>query len=243
MNIQMQVCGLIILVLILYFYKRQDTVGLYTETLFRRALYTCIICLVLDILSVVMIMSQAFFPGWLVRAECKLYLLSLGATGYVALVYACADAYGLTRVNQFVKRMGIVAAAVGVLIFLLPIHIYCEGRDVYTYGPSCIATYISAVLLILVTLFYTAKRGNGMNPRRRRAIRIWMTIWLISAGIQLLNSQVLLVGFAGALGIVVLFFELENPEANIDRNTGFFNARTFTDYIKYKYDSGEEIKN
>ncbi len=241
MNIQMQVCGLIILVLILYFYKRQDTVGLYTETLFRRALYTCIICLVLDILSVVMIMSQAFFPGWLVRAECKLYLLSLGATGYVALVYACADAYGLTRVNQFVKRMGIVAAAVGVLIFLLPIHIYCEGRDVYTYGPSCIATYISAVLLILVTLFYTAKRGNGMNPRRRRAIRIWMTIWLISAGIQLLNSQVLLVGFAGALGIVVLFFELENPEANIDRNTGFFNARTFTDYIKYKYDSGEEI--
>lgn len=43
MNIQMQVCGLIILLLILYFYKRQDTVGLYTEALFRRALYMCMI--------------------------------------------------------------------------------------------------------------------------------------------------------------------------------------------------------
>ncbi len=241
MNIQMQVCGLIILLLILYFYKRQDTVGLYTEALFRRALYMCMCCLVLDIVSLILIVKQDSFPGVLVRAECKMYLLSLGGTGYVALVYACADAFGLTHINNFVKRLGIVAAVVGVIIFSLPIYIYCEGRDVYTYGPSCIATYISAVVLILATLYYTTKRGNGMNPRRRRAIRIWMTIWLVSAGIQLMNSQMLLVGFAGALGIVILFFELENPEANIDRKTGFFNGRTFTDYIKYKYNSGEDV--
>ena len=68
-----------------------------------------------------------------------------------------------------------------------------------------------------------------------------MVIWLVSAVIQLLNNQVLLVGFAGALGIFILFFELENPEANIDRKTGFFNARAFTDYVKYKYNSGEEV--
>lgn len=241
MNIQMQLCGLIILLLILYFYKRQDTVGLYTEVLFRRALYMCMGCLVLDILSVVLIVNQDHFPGLLVRAECKMYLVSLVGTGYVALAYACADVSSLTRVNNFVRMMGIAAAAVGVVIFLLPVNIYCEGRDVYTYGPACIATYIGAVVLILVTLFYTTKKDNGMNPRRRRAIRIWMVIWLVSAVIQLLNSQVLLVGFASALGIVVLFFELENPEANIDRKTGFFNSRAFIDYIKYKYNGGEEV--
>lgn len=241
MNIQMQVCGLIILLLILYFYKRQDTVGLYTEALFRRALYTCMVCLVLDILSVVLIVNQDHFPGLLVRAECKMYLVSLVGTGYVALVYACADVLSLTRINGFARTMGIAVGAVGVAIFLLPIRIYCEGRDVYTYGLACIATYIGAVVLILVTLFYITRQGNGMNPRRRRAIRIWMVIWLISAVIQLLNSQILLVGFAGALGIFILFFELENPEANIDRKTGFFNARAFIDYVKYKYSSGEEV--
>ena len=241
MNIQMQVCGLIILLLILYFYKRQDTVGLYTEALFRRALYICMGCLVLDILSVILIVNQNSFPGLLVRAECKMYLVSLVGTGYVALVYACADIFSLKRINRFIKGMGIAVAAVSLVIFLLPINIYCEGRDVYTYGPACIATYIGAVMLILVTLFYTTKQGNDMNPRRCRAIRIWMFIWLIAAVIQLLNSQVLLVGFAGALGIFILFFELENPEANIDRKTGFFNARAFADYIKYKYNIGEEI--
>lgn len=240
MNIQMQVCGLIILLLILFFYKRQETVGLYTEALFRRALYTCMGCLVLDILSVVLIVNQERFPGLLVRAECKMYLVSLVGTGYVALAYACADVYNLVKVNRFINIMGIAAAAVGVVIFLLPISIFCEGRDVYTYGPACTATYMGAVVLILVTLFYTAKRESGMNPRRRRAIRTWMAIWLISALIQLLNSQILLVGFAGALGIFILFFELENPEANIDRKTGFFNARAFADYVKYKYNSSEE---
>ena len=239
MNIQMQVCGLIILLLILYFYKRQDTVGLYTEALFRRALYTCMGCLVLDMLSVALIVNQDKFPGLLVRAECKLYLVSLVGTGYVALVYACADAFSLTKVNKFIKRMGIAAAAVGVVIFLLPIDIYCEGRDVYTYGLSCIATYIGAVALILVTLYYTARRGSGMNPRRRRAIWTWMVIWLLSAAVQLMNSQLLLVGFASALGIVILFFELENPEANLDKKTGFFNTRAFVDYLKYKYDCKE----
>lgn len=241
MNIQMQVCGLIILLLILYFYKRQDTVGLYTEALFRRALYTCMACLVLDILSVILIVNQDRLPGLLVRAECKMYLVSLVGTGYVALAYACADAFSLTKVSKFVKMIGAASAVAGIVIFLLPVNIFCEGRDVYTYGPACIATYIGAVVLLLATLFYTARSGNGMNPRRRRAIRIWMIIWLAAAVIQLMNSEILLVGFASALGIVVLFFELENPEANIDRKTGFFNARAFIDYVKHKYNSSEEV--
>lgn len=62
MNIQMQLCGLIIILLILYFYKRQETVGLYTEALFRRAAYICIACLVLDILSVIFIMGRSMLP-------------------------------------------------------------------------------------------------------------------------------------------------------------------------------------
>ncbi|MDE7477178.1 MAG: EAL domain-containing protein [Lachnospiraceae bacterium] len=241
MNIEMQVCGLIILLLIFYFYKRQDTVGLYTETLFRRALYTSMGCLILDIVSVILIVNEDKLPLPLVETECKMYLVSLVGTGYVALVYACADAFSLTKINQFIKMMGVVTAAVSVVIFLLPVNIFWEGRDVYTYGPACIATYIGAVLLILSTLLYAANRGNGMNPKRRRAIRIWMYMWLIAAVIQFLNSELLVVGFASALGIVILFFELENPEANIDRKTGFFNARAFTDYIKYKYNSGEEV--
>lgn len=239
MNIQMQVCGLIVLVLLLYFYKRQDTVGLFTEILFKRALYTCIVCLVLDILSVILIMNMEKLPLPLVRLECKMYLVSLVCTGYVALVYACSDAFRLAKANQIVKMMGIAVIAVSFVIFVLPIRIFREGTMVYTYGPSCMATYIGAVVLILVTLFYVTRSKNGMNPRRSRAIRIWMGIWLLSAVIQLFNSELLLVGFASAIGIEILFFELENPEGNIDRKSGLFNAGAFNDFMRYRFNGNE----
>ncbi len=237
MNIQMQFCGFIIISLILYFYKRQETVGLYTEALFRRAAYICIVCLILDMLSVIFIMGRSMLPTMLVRGESKLYLISLVGTGYAALTYACADAFGLMQVNRFIQKMGIATVAVSMIIALLPVYIYNEGRTVYTYGPACIATYIGAVSLIIATLLYTAKRANRMNPRRRRAIRTWMGIWLAAAVIQFFNKGMLLVSFASALGIVILFFELENPESNLDRSTGFFNAGAFADYVKYRYSS------
>lgn len=134
MNIQMQFCGLVILILLLYFYKRQDTVGLFTEILFKRALYTSIACLVLDIVSVYLIMRMEQFPLLLVQTECKMYLVSLVGTGYVALVYACSDAFRLAKANQIVKMMGIAVAIVALVIFALPIHIFREENSVYTYG-------------------------------------------------------------------------------------------------------------
>lgn len=235
MNIQMQLCGLIVLLLILYFYARYDTVGLYTEKLFWRALCTSILCLVLDILSVVFIVNMDILPGLLVRGECKLYLFSLVFTGYMAFSYACSDAFNISRANKFIGLFGTAVAVDGVVIFLAPVKIFCEDGIVYTYGPACNATYIGALTLILVTLFSVMKKERIMNPKRSKAIKTWMIMWIAAALIQLFNSQILIVGFASAMGMIILFFELENPEASIDRGTGFFNARVFTDYIRQRY--------
>ena len=146
-------------------------------------------------------MGRSMLPDWLVRGECKLYLVSLVGTGYAALTYACADAFGLMQVNRFIKKMGIATAAVSVMIFLLPIGIFNKGRIVFTYGLACVATYIGAVSLIIATLVYTAKRGNRMNPRRRRAIRTWMGIWLAAAVIQFFTAQCCLSGLQARLAL------------------------------------------
>ena len=61
MNIQMQLGGICILLLLLYFYKRQGTLGLYISKLFLRALYITFCCLVLDILSIVLIRISSLY--------------------------------------------------------------------------------------------------------------------------------------------------------------------------------------
>lgn len=241
MNIQMQVGGLLILLLLLYFYKRHGTVGLYAERLFRRALYITIVCLVLDIMSIVLIVNMELLPLWLVKLECKMYLVSLAWNGYMALAYASADTHHLMKVNKLVQFLGLAVAAASVLIMAIPVNIYHEGNAVYTYGPACLATYCTAIIVIAFTIFTMVTQRHDMNPKRTHAITIWMVIWLVAAITQFLFSQLLLVGFASVMGMVILFFELENPEANIDRRTGFFNSYIFVEYLKQKYKNNEFV--
>ena len=170
MNIQMQVGGLLISLLLLYFYSRHETVGLYTEKLFRRALYVTIVCLILDILSIVLIVNSAFFPLWVVELECKAYLVSLISNGYTALIYACSDIYHREQTDRYAFVLGIGTILWGMLIFALPISIFSEDHVVYTYGPACIATYAGALALLLGTLFIITKNRKRMLLKRRKAI-------------------------------------------------------------------------
>lgn len=240
MNIQMQVGGLLILFLLQYFYSRQEVMGLYTEKLFKRALHVTILCLLLDILSIVLIVNCEMLPLWLVNLECKAYLVSLLGNGYLAMVYACSDIYHKETTSRYAHIFGIGGLLLGALIFALPIRIFHEGNVVYTYGPACIATYIGAFVSLLGTIFIITKNKNIMNWKRRRAIMIWLGMWTVAALVQFFNSNILLVGFASALGMVILFFELENPETNIDRKTGVFNRYAFVDYMKQQYREDED---
>lgn len=236
MNIQMQLGGICILLLLLYFYKRQGTLGLYISRLFLRSLYVTFCCLVLDILSIILIVNQDVVPLWIVKAECKAYLVSLVLTGYMALVYANADIRHLAKADKFTRRLSIIAAGIAVLIFVFPISIFYEGGSVvYTYGLACTATYAGALIFILSTLGKLCVQGRQMNPKRRNAIALWLIIWIIAAFVQFLNSELLLVGFAGAMGMMILFFELENPEIYIDRSTGFYNNYALLEFIRQRY--------
>lgn len=242
MNIQMQTGGVCILLLLLYFYKRQGTLGLYLGRIFLRTVYITLVCLVLDILSIVLIVSQDAAPLWLVKVECKTYLVSLVATGYMALIYANADIHHLARADGFAKKVMFVMMGLAVLIYALPIHIFYEGGNVaYTYGPSCYAAYAGALILVLIILGKLTLQGRAMNPKRRNAIILWMAIWVSAAVMQFLNSRLLLVGFSGALGVMILFFELENPEIFIDRNTGLYNRYAMAEYFGQEYRLGRLV--
>ncbi len=239
MNIEMQLCGLVIVLMILHLYNRHEKVGLYTEKLFRFVLAVTIESLVLDILSVVLIANEKI-PRVIVKGECKLYLVSLVMVAYATFAYSSADIARMMRTNKFVRAFGLGASIVCVIILFLPIYIYHEGDVVYTYGPAVYATYASTVFLIVLLLIGVFRQSDVMPPRRRRALITWLVIWVVAAGLQFLNNEWLVVGFASALGVMVLFFELENPESNIDKTTGFFNNNAFTEFMRQNYASSDK---
>lgn len=240
MNIQVQCCGVVILMLIWYFSLRKKLLGLESVKLFLLTMAVNSFCITMDIASVVAIHSQQTIPGLLLAFICKTYIVSLIWVGYFGLVYASTDFIESRAERTRKNRVYTVIVLLGtVLIYSLPIHYYLEGNVVYTYGPSCTTTYLFALLFVLVTLYKVGLKGSRMNPNRRRAIIIWMTIWIIAAVTQFLNANLLLVGFASVVGMVILFFELENPEANLDRETGAYNAHALGEYTKQFYEQQE----
>lgn len=242
MNIQVQCCGIVILVLIWYFSLRQRSLGLEAERLFLVTMGVTSFCVIMDITSIVAINYHELISGFLLALICKTYIVSLIWVGYFGLIYSSTDFIRTGAERKRQNRIYTIIVLTGtVLIYALPIYYYLSGDIVYTYGPSCTTTYIFALLFVLVTLYKVGIRGKEMNPKRRRAIVIWMLIWIIAAVTQFLNANLLLVGFASVLGIVILFFELENPEANLDRETGAYNAHALGEYTKMLYEKKERF--
>lgn len=239
MPIQVQCCGLVLMLILLYSYRSQKKVELNTEKAFWRAFCMTILCISFDILSCVVIVYQDELPELLVQFICKTYLATLVGVAFFALMYICADIYTQRAAYRKVVRRYSMFVLLGViLIYALPIHYYYDkDRSVlYTYGPSDLATYAFALgtLLMLLTLLW--KERTRINQGRREAVLIWMGVWICAALIQFFNSTLLLVGYASALGMIVLYLKLENPEMNLDRKTGLFNHSAFLQYARQLYD-------
>lgn len=235
MNIQTQCCGMIVLLVLFLFYRQQEKVNLNTERAYFRAFCITVVSITMDILSVVVIANMDKLSIHFVNWVCKSYLVSMIAVALSSLLYIYADLYSKDGTYQILIKKYFVAAAAGaILIYVLPIKIHCElgGKDVYTYGPSALATYAFAFSFVVINIYSMIKHKERINPARRKSVFIWMTVWMSAAIVQFVDKSVLIIGYAFAIGIMVLYLKLENPEQNLDKRTGLFNQNAFTEYTQ-----------
>lgn len=233
MNIVLQCCALAMLVTLFLIFVREKNLDLHSRRLFFFALISCIICVSLDILSIIGINAAAAgnLPPFAAKLICKFYVASLTFQSYEAFLYAAGEFFEARKKRIFRTVYQIWTFGGMVLIFGLPIDYTLNGREVYSYGPATVVTYI-VVLVLIVSTILMAFRSNGYSTRQRRwAILLWQGSWLAAALIQLLAPSLLLVGFAAAFGMLIIYAELENPHEGIDRMTGQYTANALQSYV------------
>lgn len=236
MNIQMQLAGLGVVFFLLCFYVSRKSVGLYTEVFFRRTMVVTLINVSMDMMSIVAITNRDSIPAIVCMMICKIYLMSLMWTGCCGLLYICQDIYtGATR-KRSLAIFATIAVIGNLLLLVLPIYYYKNGNIVYTYGACVFLTYIFCLSFVVLTLVMALVHRKRMNGKRVRAVVMWITVWLLAAIVQFFNNQLLLVGYASCIGMMILFFELENPEAALDRETGAYNSHVFLKYMHQLFD-------
>lgn len=239
-TIQVQLCGLVFDLLLINFILKHESVGLFSEKIFKQCVVVYTACIILDILSCIAIVNSDKIPASVVIASCKTYLISLELSTYCAFLYTYHDIKHLREDSNFGYSI-LITVLVGALITaLLPVSYYYDGTELYSYGPATKATYIIAPAFIIATLLITFLQGKQMNAHRKNAVRYWMLIEIVAAAIQFIFPGVLLVGFGSAIGIYILYSQLENPDIYLDRTTGCFSMETFSLYIRQEY---ELVKN
>ncbi len=67
MPIQIQCCGLLLMLILLYFYKSQKTIKLNTEKAFWNSFRMTFVSIILDILSCIAIRYREFLPDIAVK--------------------------------------------------------------------------------------------------------------------------------------------------------------------------------
>ena len=242
MNIYTQCCGLVILIILRYFYDRCRKINVNTGRAFERVSRSVVFSLMMDILSIIAITYMDKLPILLVKIICKAYLCSLCWAALMAFGYVCADISSSGKdIRKWTYRLGFTGIVIIIILNALPLSIYSKDRIVYTYGPGIIATYILTSLLMAAILYMTVRHKKEINFRRRRGVTIWMLVWIFAAVIQFFNNEFLVVGFASSIGVLIIYLILENPETRIDRASGVFNLSAFFEYVSQKIKMKEDM--
>ncbi len=245
MHIQIQCCGIVLMMVLLFFYLRQKRISMNTEKAFLHAFCLNLFCIVLDVFSVVVIYQRDRLPGWFVDFICKSYLITLVGVAFCSLLYICVDIYvSKAEYRKAVRRYQLITLADAVLVYILPIY-YQFDEDgttfLVTYGPSNLVAFWVAIGFLVVNFFLMKKEKNRINPRRREAVLTWMVIWVCAAMLQYCYDGMLVLGYACSIGMVVLYLKLENPETNLDRQSGLFNHSALVQYIRQLYSENRDF--
>ncbi len=237
MNITLQCTGLIMLIVLLITTVREKSIAMNSRRLFLRTVYLCMVCLVLDIASVIAIVraTDGSFPHAATLSICKLYLVFLITQGFAGFLYVADEFFNEGTHKKFKYLYSAIYVLGCIAIMLLPIDYYYSGNVVYSLGPSTSATYTLAFIILVSTLAVAFSSKDGTSKRRKKVVMIWQSSWIVASVIQFIRPDLLVVGFAAAFGLIIVHSELENPQEGIDRTTGQFTANAMIDYVQDLY--------
>lgn len=113
-------------------------------------------------------------------------------------------------------------------IFAGNINYFADEHGVYSTGLSTNFLYIGIAVYTLVIFVETFRYKAVLSPKKRFALRLQIVVWLMVFIAHLINNYLLYSSVAISMSVVALYFSFENPNENIDENTGAFNARAFS---------------
>lgn len=231
------------LLLMLYmvgFYYRKPHIPVRSTRIFQWLIAVAIVNSSFDLITICTVNHRDVVPDALNLIAHIIYLLSI--LGFVYLLFMYMRSYLETTLRfsgtvRILQSLPVVASAVG--IFVLPITYVSGTTTDYSLGPKAYALYASLVVYLLLILYYCLRYWKIMDKDKRLAIILAVPLFVVTALIQMLIPETLVVVVCATLILLGLILSNENTEKYVDENTMLFNQYSFEKVLE-EFDFGKQ---
>ena len=226
-GVKFQIASLCFVLLVVVDFVRSKRIKTLTTRIFSGLLATVTVYILSDILTVYTILN---FTNDLINeiAHRVFYFLLLTS---VFMFSAYVEFVG----NSRNKEVSTIASAVWILpylicsvgIFVGSLEYVVFEKGVYSMGFSTYSLYAGIAIYLIVNFIETFRYKEIFSRKKRFALRLQMFIWIVVAVVQFTHPYILLSALGISISTVALYFSFENPNENIDEETGAFNKKAF----------------
>ncbi len=242
MNLVAQGCGIVVMLILLFFFYIQKRLRLKTMRAFLYIWWSAFIVLFFEALIIGLKNNCSWVSPIIIQVVSKLYLCAIIWETMMYLWYVCVDiSYTKVIEKKFYFFIAIVGVASNVLIAISPIHVYLKGSVINSYGLGNVISCIVVLGTMVIIGYMLFKNRLIMHPQRLCGVLSWAGFAIAAVIIQFVLGRLLLLGISSALGVLIIFLVIENPVSNVDRDTGLFNLNGLFQYMREIQVQGKQV--
>ena len=235
-NIEFQIASIIFVITVMVVFFSKKRWPSTANIVYRVVMFLTLATLLIDVSSVITITK--YVGGnkeieFLNNLLSKLYLVVMLA--YIATIdiYAVVNTIHKkkTTVHLTIKYVELSVIIMGLLVAIAiavvnPLLYGGEGKYIYSYGIPSDTVYVystASVIFVLSLLVYNIKK---VSLKRLVPIITFSIMEGSVAIVQMLNKQLLVIGFGTAISCLIMYFALENPDMNMIDELNKANKRS-----------------
>ena len=242
LNIYFQVCGVVILVLIMVMFSKRSVLDIPSFTAYRNLLISVFVCVCLDIESIFALNMADYEKSIFTAVVCRLYLISISIVAYFILEYTiCQMENQIKHIKLTLWIVRIIIAVYVLLSLFMPVLYHVERNGIYTYGAYVILTYFVAVLIVAICIVYLVSLWRHMKSEKSRSVTFVLFCLCMATAIQFFNNELLLVSFSLSVAMMYMYIYLENPNDYIDKVSGIFNLDAANIFLNNRLEKNDHI--
>lgn len=219
---------LLFMIYMTYFYYRKPHIPVKSTRVFQRLIIVALVNSSFDLITIYTVNRLDVVPAYVNLIVHIIYLMSILAFIYLLFLYLRSFLEANLKFSgrlRIIQSMPAFLSTIGIL--LLPIT-YVHGETTnYSLGPKAYALYGSLAVYLILIQYYNIRYRRYLDREKRMAILLAVPLFVITAVIQVVIPETLLVVVCAALIFLGLILSNENTEKYIDEQTMLFHQYSF----------------